>query len=132
MLAHRFDFLLRTNSDYTEELSFQVRDTYFDITGHSFLAQIRATPESTSILASLGMSGGVTAQGFYSDDPANGFLQIKILWETIRAMFLAIHPEVLTGDETSLYYDILVTLPGGDQEAWLYGFMNIAKGITNG
>lgn len=128
----RFDFPVITNSDYTEELSFQVRDTYVDLTGHSFKAEFKLTPNSTSIAGELETVPGAGQQGFYLIDPAHGALQARILWETIEAMFASAYPDLLIGDAASLYYDMLATLPSGDQETWLYGYLNISKGITNG
>lgn len=128
----RFDFPVITNSDYVEELSFQVRDTYLDITGHSFLVQLRLTPNGSTVFATLGTVGSPTAQGLYPIEPTYGGLQIRVPWETIKAAFQAAYPNRLVGDAASLYYDLLVTLPGGDQEVWLFGYFHLTKGITNG
>lgn len=128
----RFDFPVTTNSDYTEELSFQVRDTYLDIGGHSFLAQIRSAPDAAAVLATLTTVTGPGQQGFYPIEPASGALQVRILWETVKALFLSVYPGRLIGDAVSLYYDLVVTLPTGDQEVWLFGYLNVSKGITNG
>lgn len=132
MQPHRFDFPVITNSDYTEELSFQVRDTYLDITGHSFLAQIRVSSTASEIIATLATVAGPDLQGLYPIEPTFGALQVRISWEAIKAMFLAAYPNHLIGDAASLYYDLLVTLPSGDQEVWLFGYLNVSKGITNG
>lgn len=128
----RFDFPLITNSDYTEELSFQVGDTYFDLTGHSFEAQIRLSPSSATVLQTLSTVSAPSEQGFFLYDPASGGLQIRIDWQAIKAMFEAAYPDHLIGDSVSLYYDLLVTLPGGDREVWTFGYINIVKGVTNG
>ncbi|WP_305096489.1 hypothetical protein [Croceibacterium aestuarii] len=132
MRPHRFDFPVITNSDYTEELSFQDGAQYLDITGHSFLAQIRVTPNAASVIDTLGIVASSAAEGFYPVDPARGSLQVRIAWESIKSMFEAAYPTILIGDVAALYYDLLVTLPSGDQEAWLFGYLIIDKGITNG
>ena len=128
----RFDFPVITNSDYTEELSFQVRDTYLDLSEHSFLAQVRLSPNATTVLATLGTVGAPGQEGFYPVEPVAGALQVRIFWETVKALFLGAYPDHLIGDAASLYYDLLVTLPSGDQEVWLFGYLNVSKGITNG
>jgi len=128
----RFDFPVITNSDYTEELSFEVGDQYFDLTGHSFLAQVRLTPNSSTVIFSLPTVGSIDQQGFFPIEPASGKVQVKMLWETVKAAFASQYPGYLAGDEVSLYYDLLVTLPNGDQEVWTYGYIKISKGITNG
>lgn len=128
----RFDFPVITNSDYTEELSFQVRDTYLDISGHSFRADIRTSPNASSVLASFGTVDALGQEGFYPISPVNGALQVRFRWETIQEMFTSAYPQSLIGDAASFYYDILVNLPSGDQEVWLFGYLNVSKGITNG
>lgn len=132
MQPFRYDFSVLTNSDYTEELSFQVGDSYVDITSHTFQSQIKASPYSTTVLATLNTVGVAGLEGFYPVEPAFGALQVRINWETIKAVFASAYPSLLIGDEASLYHDTLVTLPSGDREAWLFGFVNVTKGITNG
>lgn len=128
----RFDFPVITNSDYTEELSFQVSDGYFDLSGHSFALQIRAAPNASSVLSTLSTVNDKTQQGLFIIEPAYGALQVRFLWETVRALFLAVYPGYREGDAVSLYYDLLTTIPGGDREVWLFGYLNVRKGITNG
>lgn len=128
----RFDFPVTTNSDYTEELSFQVRDTYLDITGHSFRADVRLSPNSSSVIASFLTVSSPDLEGFFLREPAKGTLDIRYKWETINQIYDDSYSDSLIGDSASFYYDLLVNLPSGDQEVWLFGYLNVSKGITHG
>ena len=126
----RRDFSCWTNSDLSEELSFQHGQNYLDLTGHSFLATVRSS-ESGDILETFSTVGSAI-EGFYPVEPDGGFIQFRVDHETLTAIFDAVSPLSLVGDQISLPLDILVTFPSGDQEAWLYGFFNLTKGISNG
>lgn len=128
----RWDFYCLTNSDYVEELVFTIGDDPFDLTGHSFQSQIRVAPNASSSIKTLNNVGSASLEGWCLIDAAGGLLQIRIDRESILSMYQSVYPSTMDGDCVSLPYDLLVTVPGGDKEAWLCGYFNISKGVTNG
>lgn len=131
-LPVRWDFPCRTNSDYTEELSFQHGSEYLDLTGHSFEIQIRSAPNAPTILKTLNTVSSAASEGLFPVEASRGFVQLRVSRSSLLALYQDVYPGTLEGDEVALYYDLLVTLPSGDREAWLAGYFNINKGITNG
>lgn len=132
MIPQRLDFGCQTNSDYTEEFSFDEGGAFLDLTGHSFEIHVKANPEAPDTLEEFAMAAGPTLEGIYPVEPASGRIQVRFLWETVRALFEGVYPETFEGEGISLYYDLLVTLPSGDREQWLFGFITIRRGITHG
>jgi hypothetical protein len=132
MTPQRLDLACQTNSDLTEEWTFEHGGAGVDLTGYNFRINLKAHPESTTTLAQFITVADAASPGIYRVEPNNGRIQVRFPWETIRAAYLAVYPTTFEGDGVSLYYDLLVTLPGGDQEQWLFGFITIRRGITNG
>lgn len=131
-LPVRWDFSCRTNSDYTEELSFQNGSDYLDLTDHSFEIQIRSAPNATTILKTLDTVSSAASEGLFPVEADRGAIQFRVFRTSLLSLYQSVYPNIMEGDEVSLYYDLLVTLPSGDREAWLSGYFNIDKGITNG
>lgn len=131
-LPVRWDFPCRTNSDYTEELSFQHGSEYLDLTSHSFEMQIRSAPNAPTILKTLNTVSSAAIEGIFPVEISGGLIQLRVSRASLLALYQAVYPSVLEGDGVALYYDLLVTLPSGDREAWLAGYFNISKGVTNG
>lgn len=130
-LPVRWDFPCWTNSDYVEELSFQSGSQYLDLTDHSFKIEIKSAVSGT-LLKSLSTVGNTVSEGIFRADPIHGMLQVRVSHETLTTLFTTVYPNIMDGDEVSLPYDMLVTLPNTDQEAWLHGFFNLNRGITHG
>lgn len=128
----RWDNACLTNSDFTEELVFTIGDDPLDLVDHTFQAEIRTTPNSPTPLLFLGTVSSVTQEGIYPIDPAGGIIQIRVNRSSLLSMYQSVYPDHLEGNCVSLYYDLLVTLPNGDKEAWLTGYFNIQKGVTSG
>jgi hypothetical protein len=132
MIPSRLDFTCWTNSDYSEEFPFLDGDDPVDLTGYSFVMQIKTAVGVASALAALNTVASATLEGIYPVEPTNGYIQVRIDQETLYNMYGNVEPTVLVGDEIRLPYDMIATLPGGDEEIWLYGYINLRKGITNG
>jgi hypothetical protein len=130
MIPVRLDFECWTNSEYTEELHFNI-DGGVDITGYSFRLQAKVSHETTIANLTLDTVVDDTLQGFYLVDAANGVLQVRILKETLAAIFTALVPSVFDGDQIGLVCDLVATLPDGDNEVWGNGYVVIKKGVTN-
>lgn len=128
----RWDNACLTNSDFTEELVFTISDDPLDLVGHDFDIQIRTAPNANTALKSLGTVSSATSEGIYPVEPENGMIQIRVNRDSLLSLYQSVYPDHLEGDCVSLYYDLLVTLPNGDKEAWLMGYFNIRKGVTNG
>lgn len=130
MDAVRQDLFVSSNSDFSDELKFTIGGTTpVDITGYVFKLSFKAAPDTLSVLTLLTVASPI--EGFYLVEPINGNVQIRINKETLDAAFETLNPAVFVGIEMRLYYDLVVTLPSGDDEIWLFGYMTVTKGITN-
>lgn len=124
------DFPCRTNSDYGEELHFNEGGEPVDLTGCTFRMDVKSSREAVSTLDSFTTSGSSSAEGFYLVDAASGILQIRIQWESLKAMFDAVYPDKYFRGDMKLPYDIIVTYPDGDRSSWLSGDIVLGKGVT--
>lgn len=128
----RWDNACLTNSDFTEELVFTIGDDPLDLVSHDFDIQIRTAPNANTAIKSLGTVSSATSEGIYPVEPENGMIQIRVNRDSLLSLYQSIYHNSLEGDCVSLYYDLLATLPNGDKEAWLMGYFNIRKAITDG
>lgn len=130
MDAARQDFEAFTNSDFSEEWTFSVTGvTGFNITYHSFKMELQTAPGTAALVTLVNVSTPI--QGFYLVEPVNGYVQVRIDKEALNTLFTSLNPSVFVGNSVRLYYDLVVTLPNGDEEVWLCGHMTVTKGITN-
>lgn len=131
MDAVRQDFEFATNADFSEEWVFTVDGTTgVNISGMAFYMQLRTAPGADEVLDIDTVFA--PGEGFYFVEPNAGRFQVRIDKETLASAFNTLNPSVFVGNEIRLYYDILVLYPSGDQEVWIFGYVTIRKGISNG
>lgn len=117
----RKDLFARRNSDFRQKWKIRNNGAVIDLTGWSFKMQIRKKPgEPDPALVTLTTAAGITVTNTVSASD----IQIDIALETLQA---------LTGSKekrTELYYDLLITLPGGLRTVYVDGAFNLDPGVT--
>ena len=119
MLPASIDFLLRTNADYGEELSFVDGETPIDLTSLTFKMQVRKYPGGP-LLFTVPIPMG---------DAENGIVALNIARETIAQAYAA-SSGVEIGETVQASHDIVVHHVDGFREVWCQGRVTIQQGVT--
>lgn len=113
------DYLVRTNEDWRDSLSLTtgVGDDAeaVDLTGSTFSAQIRSTPDTLLVL----MEASTTNGKLVIADAAGGVLSWNIAADEMATLVPAIYA-----------YDMVWTNPDGIIDTFVAGTLTVERGIT--
>ena len=113
------DYLVKTNEDWLDGLFLDDGadpPEPHDLTGSSFRAHLRASPESLVVVLECSTANG---RLLIASDPETGGLA----WNVMKAEMKLIEPGVY-------HYDMLWTKPDGHEDVVAAGTITVERGIT--
>jgi len=117
----RFDFLLRTNSVFAETYTLASNGAAVDLTGVTSISMKIRRNAAGAVLTTIVPTVVSPA--------AAGGIEINIPIATIVAVYNDVVTEATLGDTVVLEYD-MVFVTASMQQVWLFGNVQIIKGIT--
>ena len=119
MISASIDFLLRTNADYGEEISFTDGTEAIDLSGLTFSMQVRSYPGGPLLFV---VPVTVT-------NAANGEVSITVARDTIKNAYSMVTGRDY-GDPIIASHDIMVKHVDDFIEPWAEGRVTIQPGVT--